>query len=78
MIGLRRALCVLDLEAEGWEGKSYGADEKRKSAIGEASEQLCCSYHTVEKDLYKYEIVIKRLDAAHLSGLRDTLASVFK
>jgi hypothetical protein len=78
MIGLRRALRVLDLEAEGWEGKSYGSDEKRESAIRQASEQLCCSYHTVEKDFYKYEGVIKRLDAQHLSSLRDIIASVFK
>src|SRR6188472_4353947 len=63
MIGLSRALCVLDLEAEGWEGKSHGADEKRKSAIMEASKRLCCSYHTVEKDFYKYERVITCLEA---------------
>jgi hypothetical protein len=78
MIGLRRALCVLDLEAQGWQGKSYGADEKRKSAIGEASKQLCCNYYTVEKDFYKYESVIKRLDPQLLSDLRDILGPVFK
>jgi hypothetical protein len=78
MIGLRRALCVLDLEKEGWGGKSYGGEEKRKSSIEEASKQLRCSYHTVEKDFYKYEPVIKRLDPQHLSALRDILSSVFK
>jgi hypothetical protein len=78
MIGLRRALCVLDLEAEGWEGKSHGADEKRKCAIREASKRLCCGYDTVEKDFYKYQSVIKCLDARDLNDLREILASVFK
>jgi len=70
LIGLQRALCVLDLEAEGWKGKTYGANEKRKSAVGEASKQLGLSYSTIEKAVLKYGPKIKSLNPEFLKELR--------
>ena len=44
MIGLRRALCVLDLEAKGW--------DKREAAIEEAKKYLDLKYSTIEKAVF--------------------------
>jgi len=60
--GLRRALCVLDIEAAGC---------KRDSAIEEAKSKLHLSYSTIEKAVLKYEPVIKAAGPEFLDYLRS-------
>jgi hypothetical protein len=67
--GLQRALCVLDIEAEGC--------DKRDAAIEEARKKLNLSYSTVEKAVHKYEGEIKNIEANQPDFL-DQLRTAFK
>ena len=67
--GLRRALCVLDIEAAGC--------DKRNSAIEEAKSKLHLGYSTIEKAVLKYEAVIKSIEAKNPEFLNN-LRSAFK
>ena len=61
-----RALCVIDLEADGW--------KPRDAAIEKAREHLKCGYSTIEKALSQYEDMLKHASPEFLESLR----SVFK
>ena len=67
--GLRRALCVLDIEAAGC--------NKREAAIEEAKSKLHLSYSTIEKAILKYETIIKHIKANDPEFL-DNLRTAFK
>ena len=57
------ALCVLDLEAEGW--------KPRDAAIQRVKEKRHHSYSTIEKALRKYGKLLKATDPQLLQGLRS-------
>jgi hypothetical protein len=63
MIGLRRALCVMDLESAGW--------PKRDSAIEKAKRRLGLKYSTIEKAVLKYGPVIEKLKVSNPEFLDD-------
>ena len=61
-----RALCVIDLETNGW--------KPRDAAIEEAKKHLKCSYSTIEKALKSHGEMLKAAQPEFL----DTLRSAFK
>jgi hypothetical protein len=68
--GMYRALCVLDLEAAGW--------NKRDAAIEEARGKLGgLSYSTIEKAVSKYEGLIQDIRDKN-PGFLDYIRSAFK
>jgi hypothetical protein len=62
-----RALCVLDLEAAGW--------DKRESAIEEAKMQLKCGRRTIEKALGEFEDMLRGADQEFLDNMRSAFKS---